>query len=146
MRHGLHIHYNDVKMSSMASQITGVSVVCSTVGSDADQRAHQSSASLAFMRGIHRWSVNSPHKRPVTREMFPLDDVVMQLAVLWLAYPKIYFAGEGCLSPAQKHRQVAMHYSLMRPRVFPFLRSLTVPVGSSNGTQITALMAHKLQL
>ena len=53
-------------MSAMASQITGVSIVCSTVGSCADQRKHQSFASLAFVQGIHRWPVNSPHKRPVT--------------------------------------------------------------------------------
>ena len=45
--------------------------------SDADQRKHQSSASLAFARGIHRWPVNSPHKGPVTRKMFPFDDVIM---------------------------------------------------------------------
>ena len=38
---------------------------------------HQSSASLAFVRGIHRWPVNSPHKGPVTRKMFPFDDVIM---------------------------------------------------------------------
>ena len=29
------------------------------------------------MRGIHRWQVNSPHKGPVTRKMFPFDDVIM---------------------------------------------------------------------
>ena len=52
----------DVKMNAMASQITGVSIVCSTVCSGADQRKHQSIASLAFVRGIHRWSVDSPHK------------------------------------------------------------------------------------
>ena len=43
-----------------------------------DQRKHQSSASLAFVREIHRWPVNSPNKRPVTRKMFPFDDVFMQ--------------------------------------------------------------------
>ena len=48
-----------------------------TVYSDADQSKHQSSALLAFVRGIHRWPVNSPHKRPVTRKMFPFDDVIM---------------------------------------------------------------------
>ena len=42
-------------MSTMASKITGVSVVCSTVCSDADQRKPQSSVSLACVRGIHRW-------------------------------------------------------------------------------------------
>ena len=61
-------HYNDVIMGAMASQITSLTIVYSTVYSGADQRKHQSSASLAFVRGIHRWPVNSPHKRPVTRE------------------------------------------------------------------------------
>ena len=70
-------HYNDVMMSAMASQITSLTIVYSTVYSGADQRKHQSSASLAFVRGIHRWPVNSPHKWPVTRKMFPFDDVIM---------------------------------------------------------------------
>ena len=64
-------------MNTMASRITGVSIVHSNVCSGADQRKHQSSASLAFVRGIHRSPVNSPHKRPVTRIMFPFDDVTM---------------------------------------------------------------------
>ena len=51
--------------------------VYSTVYSGVDQRKHQSSASLAFVWGIHRGSVNSPHKWPVTRKMFPFDDVIM---------------------------------------------------------------------
>ena len=42
-----------------------------------NQRKHQSSASLAFVRGIHRWPVNSPHKGPVTQKMFAFDDVIM---------------------------------------------------------------------
>ena len=64
-------------MSAMASQITGVSIVCTTVCSGADQRKHQSSGSLAFVRGIHRRPLNSPHKGPVTRKMFPFNDVIM---------------------------------------------------------------------
>ena len=75
-------HYSDVIMSTMASQITGVSIVSSTVVSGADQRKHQSSASLAFVWGIHRWPVNSPHKGPVTRKMFPFDDVIMVMTTL----------------------------------------------------------------
>ena len=71
------VHYSDVILSAMASQITSISIVYSTVYSDADQRKHQSSASLAFVRGIHRGPVNSPHKGPVTRKMFPFDDVIM---------------------------------------------------------------------
>ena len=47
-------HYSDVIMGVMASQITSLTIVYSTVYSGADQRKHQSSASLAFVRGIHR--------------------------------------------------------------------------------------------
>ena len=70
-------HYNDVIMGAIASQITSLTIVFSTVYLDTDQRKHQSSASLAFVRGIHRRPVNSPHKWPVTRKMFPFDDVIM---------------------------------------------------------------------
>ena len=70
----MQYHYNDVKMSAMASQMTSLTIVYSTVYSGADQRKHQGSASLAFVRGI---PVNSPHKGPVTRKMFPFDDVIM---------------------------------------------------------------------
>ena len=72
-------HYNDVIMSAMASQNTTLTILYSIVYSGADQRKHQSSASLAFVRGIHRWPVNTPHKGPVTRKMFPFDDVIMVL-------------------------------------------------------------------
>ena len=71
------LHYNDVILGVMASQITSLTIVYSTVYSGADQRKYQSSASLAFVRGIHRGPVNSPHKWPVTRKMFPFDDVIM---------------------------------------------------------------------
>ena len=75
------IHKSDVIIDTIASQITSLSVVYSIVYSDADQRKHQSSASLAFVRGIHRWPMNSPHKGPVTRKMFPFDDVTMTLII-----------------------------------------------------------------
>ena len=74
-------------MSTIASQITSLAIVYSIVYSDADQRKHQSSASLAFVWGIHRGPVNSPHKWPVTRKRFPFDDVIMP--VLWV-YSYIY--------------------------------------------------------
>ena len=64
-------------MDLMASQITSLTIVYSTVYSAAEQRKYRSSASLAFMWGIHRWPVNSQHKWPVTRKMFPFDDVIM---------------------------------------------------------------------
>ena len=74
---------NDVMMSAVASRINGVSVVRSIVCSGADQRKHQSSASLAFVRGIHRWPVDSPHNGPITRKMFPFDDVIPMLDREW---------------------------------------------------------------
>ena len=64
-------------MGAIASQINNLTIVYSNVNSDVDQRKHQSSASLAFVRGIHWGPVNSPHKWPVTRKMFPFDDVIM---------------------------------------------------------------------
>ena len=57
-------------MNAMASQITRVSIVCLTVCSSTVKRKHQCSVSLAFVRGIHRGSLDSPHKRQVTRKMF----------------------------------------------------------------------------
>ena len=92
----MHHHYGDVIMGAIASQIISLTIVYSTVHSDADQRKHQSSASLAFVRGIHRGPVNSPHKWPVTRKMFPFDDVIMTrrpfyyhgiiLILTWIGY------------------------------------------------------------
>ena len=71
------LHYSDVIMGAIASQITNLAIVYSTVYSDANQRKHRSSVSLAFVRGIHRGSIDSPPKGPVTRKMFPFDDVIM---------------------------------------------------------------------
>ena len=70
-------HYDYVIMGAMASQITSITIVYSTVYSGTDRRKHQSSASLVFVRGIHRWPVNSPHKGRVTGKMFPFDDAIM---------------------------------------------------------------------
>ena len=106
--HGIS-HYSDVIMSPMASQITSLTIVYSTVYSGAGQRKHQSSASLAFVRGIHREPVNSPHKGPVTWKRFPFDDVIMDgilhksndsftlnaISTKWLHYDS---GGSACLS------------------------------------------------
>ena len=64
-------------MSVVASHITGNPSVCHLTGTR--QRIHQSSASLAFVRGSHRWPVDSLHKGPLTRKMFPFDDVTMNM-------------------------------------------------------------------
>ena len=89
-------HYGDVIMGAIASQITSLMIVYSTVYSDADQRKHQSSASLAFVRGIHRGPVNSPHKWPVTRKMLPFDDVIM---CLWTKTSPRSKATNGIIPP-----------------------------------------------
>ena len=80
------IHYNDVIRSAMASQITGVPIVCSAVCLSVDRRKHQSSVSLAFERGIHRWPMNSLHKGPVTRKKFAFDDIIIYI---WFALTKV---------------------------------------------------------
>ena len=73
----IYHHYNDVMMSAMTSQLTGVSIVYSTGCSAADQRKHQRPALLVFVRGIHRWPLNSSHKRLITWKMFSFDYVIM---------------------------------------------------------------------
>ena len=87
-------HYDDVVMGTVASQITSLTIVYSTVYSGADQRKHQSSASLAFVLGIHRGPVNSPHKWPVTPKMFPFDDVIIHWISIrnkWIKIQMILF-------------------------------------------------------
>ena len=69
-------------MGTIASQITSLTIVYPNVYSEADQRKHQSSASLAFVWGIHRGPVNSLHKWPVTLKMVPFDHVIMYSPVL----------------------------------------------------------------
>ena len=96
-------HYSDVIMGLMTSQITSLIIVYSTVYSVADQRKHQSSASLAFVRGIHRRPVNSPHKGPVTRRMFPFDDVIIQMCRYCHGKLGIYSLKVRCLI-ARSHK------------------------------------------
>ena len=81
-------HYGDVIMGAMASQITSLTIVYSTVYSGADQRKHQSSAFPAFVRGIRRWPMNSPYKWPVVRKMVPFDAVIMFQYVFYPLQPK----------------------------------------------------------
>ena len=76
IRHPIFRHYSDVKMSAMASQITAVPTNCLL------RRRSKKTSKLrvtAFVRGIHRSSVDSHHKGPVTRKTFPFDDVIMVL-------------------------------------------------------------------
>ena len=81
-------------MGAMASKITSLTIVFPTVNSGVDQGKHQSSASLAFVRGIHRWPVNSPHKWPAKRKMFPFDDVI-----IW----SLHFVVNGIIPVRDEH-------------------------------------------
>ena len=100
--------WNDVTMGvsiTMTSQwawwqfqITSLTIVYSTFYSGADQRKHQSSPSLAFVRGIHGWPVNSPHKGPVMRKMFPFDDVIMQFGQYKFRKVEVIILLHGVLS------------------------------------------------
>ena len=67
-------------MGAVASQITSLTIVYWTIYSGADQRKHQSSASLAFVREFTGDRI-SPHKGPVTRKMFQFDDVIMKIII-----------------------------------------------------------------
>ena len=94
-------NYSGIIMSAMTSQMISLTNVYSTVYSGADQRKHQSSASLAFVRGIHRWPGNSPHKWPVMREKFPFDDVIMRNSSSWKTHSRYL----GCWWPSDVRSQ-----------------------------------------
>ena len=119
-----HDHYNDVIMSAMMSQITSLTIVYSSVYSDADQRKHQSSGSLVFVRGIHRWPENSPHKGPATRKMFPFDDVIMT-CITGVTYHPFQFSGGYANGPYMYNfRQLSnLHYDI---EVWGFLNYIVV--------------------
>ena len=113
-------HYDDVIMTTMTSQITSLTIVYSTVYSDADQREHQSSASLAFVWGIHRGPVNSPHKWPVTRKMFPFDNVIME----WVLHGEdvaAYFINERITTGKTNIGRVFVNDDLVVGKVVPHL-------------------------
>ena len=104
------LHYDDVIMTMLASQITSLTVVYSIVYSGVNQRKHQSSASLAFVQEIHRGPVNFPHKWPVTRKMFPFDDVVMK--IMWIFHGMLcfYYNNTNCRAVQSSDRwQMGSH-------------------------------------
>ena len=74
----------------MAYQNTSLTIVSSTVYSGTGERK-QSSVSLAFVREIHRWLVNSLHKGQVTRKMFPFDNVIVHCSCGGLSIAIIVF-------------------------------------------------------
>ena len=121
-------------MTAMASQITSLMIVYSTVYSSADQRKHQSSASLAFVGGIHRRSVNSPHKGPVTRKMFPSETPEIRQFDIFIAInlnkPVIYntmlLIRRHCIKTYPIRPQV--HISVTKMAYIIRIQYLSVPV------------------
>ena len=144
----VHNHYCDVIMGAITSQITSVTTIYSTVHSDADQRKNQSSASLAFVRGIHRRPVNSPHKCPVMRWMIPFDNGIMVTPVVaWLTshwtpnveYNELHAWKNGPVTremfpchdffmPCDVNYNVQCHDDVIKwkhfPRYWPFVRGI----------------------
>ena len=128
------LHYSDVTMGTIASQITSLTIVYSIIYSDADQRKHQSSASLAFVRGIHRGPVSSPHKWPVTRKMFPFDDVIMsgwvlyrQLELSKLTRPDLHHVvGLFILRDVRQSLEYPCALRVLRTSLHGFLGSLVI--------------------
>ena len=128
-------HYNDTVMGAMASQITGVSIVSSTVRSGTHQRKYQRPASLAFVRGIHQWPVDSPHKRPVTQKIFPFDDVIMFTRIF-----QCYLTGTGatvCLTQIAKFMGPSRGPpGSCRPQMGPMLAPWTLLSGEWQWTML----------
>ena len=124
------VHFTDVIMSAMAFQITSLTIVYSTVYLGADKRKHQSSTSLAFVRGIHRWPLNSPHKGAATRKMVPFDDVIME-----------FYSGFSRVKVFCESDQFWMHGSTDRKHCLPILT--TIGVGCHMYRHISPTFTHK---
>ena len=96
--------YSDIIISAMVSQIISL-----TIYSGTDERKAQSSASLAFVRGIHQWPVNSPYKGPVMR-LFPFDDVIMSPAfnlITWFERYNFQMCNNHFTYPSRAFMQMA---------------------------------------
>ena len=116
---GTSTHYKYVMISAMASQITGVSIVYSTVCSGGDQRKHRSHASLTFVSEI----VNSPHKGSLTPKMFQFDDLITCLRhdTIGLSINQIsQVSAWGRVSP-KTHSYHVYTYTMMNSQRSPFL-------------------------
>ena len=124
------LHYYDVIMGTLVSQIISLTVVFPTVYWGADQRKHQRTASLAFVRGIHRGPFNSPHKWPATRKMFPFDDVIMALGIK-VSNPRI--------------RQYVLYFAVIMQSIFSkFLTKDTALLARYMGSLLSVLSLIKV--
>ena len=128
-----YIHNSYVIIGAIASLITSLTIIYSTVHPGADQRKHQSSASLAFVQGIHRRPVNYPHKWPVTRKMFPFDDVIM----LTIVYIK---SGVILLITDNNDNKVITLSPDKAPIFNQVMTSIKIPTSSNNNRQGVLLL------
>ena len=113
-------HYSDVILGAMASQITSLTIVNSTIYSGADQRKHQSSASLAFVRGIHRSPLNSPHERLIARKMFSLDRIIIPVKATFLDILHMtYFVCIPFISNHGVQYMITTHGDVIKWKHFP---------------------------
>ena len=118
-------------MTMLASQITSLKVVYSIVYSGVNQGKHQSSASLAFVREIHRGPVNFPHKWPVTRKMFPFDDVIMLFngnPPIVNGFPSLTARGDQKVSLSRCHHEIEAWW---RHQMTSFSALLAICAGNS---------------
>ena len=99
-------HYHDVIMSTITSQITSLTVVYSIVYSDADQRKHQSSASLAFVWGIHRGRWIPRTKGQLRGKCFHL------MTSSWYQYTLIILLGPLLLTEIIRHSVYGLEITL----------------------------------
>ena len=112
-------------MSAMAPQITGVTIIYPIVCSGTDERKHQSFASLAFVRGVHLWPMNWPHKTPVTRKRFPFVDVIMICQIVgyhirgkWLIHdPKHHKDNKSQNLEHDTYNQTAASQTIIPPKL-----------------------------
>ena len=113
-------------MGSTGSQITSLTIVYSSVYSGADQRNFQSSASLAFVRGIHRRPVNSPHKGSITRKMFPFDDAIMNIQTCRVPLLWITTSISMCLNDGHAFFSVCLWHCYHQLIYYGYLMKLTL--------------------
>ena len=105
-------------MITVASQITSLTVVYSTVYSDAGQRKHQKLRVTVLCVGNSPGAVNSPHKGPVTRKMLPFDDVIMvcEICSILLSETSRRKIHLGLYSLSRRTRDCEISYSLEAAR------------------------------
>ena len=123
-------------MTAIASQITSLTIVYSSVYSGADQRKHQSSASLAFVRGLHRWPVTGQSPAQMA------SNAINHLSIYLSIYQSIKFGRNGS---GTKHLVfIAGHPSKYWPRSL-VLNQPTVPV-LQPPLHLSSLLIHSFVL